>query len=353
MKIRDVDDAKTKNDYIVFRRCLYKGDSGYVCTAEFVVEMFLNGSTAFARSCFVRPIMAYGDRVVAECMLIHNPRLPLMQVAFFEAEPNQQEAVDLLLEEARKEAIRLGVERIIVGLNGHISYGVGILVEGFQKATFDSLYNKPYYKGYFSCLAEHESLTAYRGAIADVQKYFSSRDGGITVRRANFGQFRKEMELFRNLCDRTIGTTHLYFPTEESHFYELMKDMLPFLREENILFAESYGTPVGFLFWHPDYNMVLHGGRSYGIAGIGLNYLLKRRAIDTVKVNAIGVLREFRGSCALALIAEMNRYVKGKYCFVETNFVWDNNVESSKLTSHLLGDGCRRYEVYAEEVTRL
>ncbi len=93
--------------FLAFRRDLYAGDPGYSTTLEFAVENVLGQTSAFTRSCFVRPLLALEDgRVVAQCILVHDPALPLLQVAFFEALPERQAAVGALLDEARAEARR-------------------------------------------------------------------------------------------------------------------------------------------------------------------------------------------------------------------------------------------------------
>ena len=148
----------------------------------------------------------------------------------------------------------------------------------------------------------------------------------------------------RTLCEKTIAKTHLYFSTKPLHFYQLLKDMKPFLRSENLLFAEDgQGRDVGFLFWHPDFNCLLDAGREYSVAAIAARRFLYAKRMDTVKVNALGTLSN---AATFALIDAFRRYVQGKYTFVETNFVWDDNIRSSLLMKKILGAPHRKYEVY-------
>ena len=56
----------------------------------------------------------------------------MLQIGFFDAKHGQDEAVDLLINEAKGVAKSLNLEKIIVGLNGHVSYGVGILMDKFD-----------------------------------------------------------------------------------------------------------------------------------------------------------------------------------------------------------------------------
>ena len=304
-----------------FRRRLYDGDPGYSTTLEFAVESVLNRSTDFLRSCHLRPLLVtQRDEVVAQCVLVHDPALPILQVAFFEALPNQGDAVARLLDAAKEEARQRGLDRIVVGLNAHLSIGVGILVDGFQRASFDSAWNKSYYADYFEGL-QRMGLTAYCGSVSDVGRMLgrASRDAkleaagsAIAVRPIDLFDWESELEVFRVLCDATLGTTALSAPTQPGHFTALLGDLKPFLRPENLLFATIDGREVGFCFWHPDYNEILPTGRSVGLPGIAWRFVLRRSRIRTVILNALGVLPEYRGIATAALLTRMNKEIEGR-----------------------------------------
>lgn len=345
MKLTDITDSDGRKRYLAFRRRLYAGDPCYVSTSSFVLRELLCQTTPFARACRVIPVVVEEDgRVLAQAMLIAHPSLPALQVSFFEALEGQRRAVDLLLAEAERRAKNLGLTQVVIGLNAHISYGVGILAQGFShKNTFDSLYNKPWYAGYFQGLRK-DTLSTYRGEKKAAAARLPQISPRAEVRRSDLRQFYRETERMRALCERTIGRTHLYYPTREGHFYHLMKDLRPFLRDEHLLFAQNRaGEDVGFLFWHPDFNEMLSGGREHSLLSIGAAWLLKGSRITTAKLNAIGALSP---AVTVALLQEFDRLTGERYPWLETNFVWDNNLPSTRLNRHLLGEPHRKYEVY-------
>ena len=345
MRLTKITDARGQNRYLTFQRSLYAGDPCYVSTSSFVLRELLEQTTPFARACQVVPVMVEEDGcVLAQAMLIFHPSLPALQISFFEALEGQQRAVDLLLEEAKRQAKSLGLTRGVIGLNAHISYGVGILTEGFaHKNTFDSLYHKPWYTGYFRGLRK-DTLSTYRGEKKAAAERLPKASPRVEVCRSNVRQFYRETERMRVLCEQTIGRTHLYYPTGEGHFYHLMKDLRPFLRDEHLLFAQNRaGKDIGFLFWHPDFNEMLSGGREHSLLSIGAAWLLKRNQITTAKLNAIGALSP---AATVALLQEFDRLTGERYPWLETNFVWDNNLPSTRLNRHLLGEPHRKYEVY-------
>jgi hypothetical protein len=343
--------------YLDFRRKLYTGDSGYSTTAEFAVESVLDGSSAFTRSCFRRPLLIEQDgQILAQCILIEAPDLPALQVSFFEALPDQPIAVELLLAEARAVARDRNLDTIIVGLNAHLSIGVGILTDGFTRATFDSSWNKPYYADYFAGL-ERRGLTSYTGTVPEVLNRVASASrattdapGAVSIRKLNPAAWNKEMEVFRSLCDATLGTTPLYAPTQPGHFADLLGELRPFLRPENLLFATVDGRDVGFCFWHPDYNELLPTGRQLSTAAVAWRFATRRSQASTVVLNAIGVLDSHRGVATSALLAEVAKAIDGRFVRYETSFIWDANDPSIGLCRYLEGQPVRRYSVWLDHL---
>ena len=349
MQVRYLKKLREKRQFMRFRTELYKNDLNAFCTSEFVAEDLVFANTDFARECDISPVWVEEDgAIVAEAILVYNKKLPFVQVGLFEALPGKRDAALAIVDEAKKLAKSVGVKDVVIGLNGHISYGVGILSEGFEyKNSFDSLYNKPYYKDYFSHL-KRQTISTYKREKAEMEQYLAGDVGGYRVRQANLKDFYKEAELMRALCEKTIAKTFLYFPTEEGHFYQLMRDLRPFLKNENLLFAENErGEAVGFLFWHPDFNMMLKGGRGYSTLGLGLAYFTGASKITTAKLNAMGALSVRATSALLSAFSEV---LGQRFLHVETNFVWDNNIPSTLINERFFGKPHRKYEVYFDEV---
>lgn len=354
----DVTDRAGVRRYTNFRRALYAGDPGYSTTLEFAVESVLTGSTAFIRSCRVRPLLAtrHGE-VVAQCILVHDPALPALQIGFLEAIGDQQEAVEALLATARAEARSRGLQRIVVGLNAHLSIGVGILVDGFQRASFDSTWNKPGYGDYFSGL-ERQGLTSYFGSVPVVVERMAPASRGprpdavgrgLAVRPIDRRNWDRELETFRTLCDATLGKTPFYAPTRPGHFADLLGDLKPFLRPQNLLFAMAEGREVGFCFWHPDYNDILPTGRRLGVPAIAWRLALRRGRIRTVILNAIGVLPDYRAVATSALLSALAGEIDGQFDRYETSFVWDDNDASNGMGRYLGNQVLRRYAVWTQD----
>lgn len=349
--------AETKaqiKKYFRFVNELYKGDNGYVCTAKFNAQSLLYRRTGFAKSCFIQPAIVFdGEAICAVCTFIHNPKLPYLQIGLFEAKAGADEAVKLLIDKAKEIAIERNLEKIIVGLNGHLSYGVGILEENFDgKISFDSIYNKPYYKAFFEpYICGRETLCTYRAPIDAVLKKIEPLRArtAATVREANLKKFAAETEVLRRLCNRTLIKTSFYTPADSGHFTELMGGLKVFLHGGNLLFALNNGEESGFLFWHPDYNSMLCGGRDYNLLHIYIKAKKAFKKSGTFKINAIGSAGD-NPFITAALIAKVMEKAAPNYKFVETTFVWDNNLSSKSLTGRIFGEPYRKYGVYFIDV---
>lgn len=334
-----------------FRSDFYRDDALYVATEEFVTDMLLNKTSAFAKSLDVRTISVSEDgNRIAQCLYIVAPDTDFAQISHFDCPTERKDLAAAMIRTATSTAKKCGLKRIVAGLCGHLSYGVGILTETDLKNTFDTNYNKMHTAEFFKDFKITNTLSAYRCKLDDARSRLSAvtcNDGDLFVRDADFSKFKDECETLRKLCDATIGDTYLYAKTAEGHFYELLKELKVLLSGKNLLFLMRGNKEVGFVFWHPDFNCAVGAGRPLTKAAFALGFVFNKRKIDTVKLNAMGVLKDYRGKGTIALLRALEARTK-KYEFIETNFVWDNNIESTLINRRLLGGKCRKFAVYEE-----
>ncbi len=266
MQILECTTPRDRRLFVAFLHRMYRGNRCFKDTLTGIVRTFLRSSDTFTRQVVIRPLAVREQgQTLAQCMLIVSPALPVLQMGFFEALPGQQAAVDLLLKEARIEAQRRGISHVVIGLNGHVSYGVGILQDHFDDPiSFDSLYTPAYYPAYFAGKASRtRTLTTYIFDLTRMPippRILERIRTQFTFRTLEMRRFREEMLLFGDLCNRCLRQTPLYFDRDPQCLYELIADLRPFLKPEHLIFAMKGETPVGFVFWHPDLHEILPGG---------------------------------------------------------------------------------------------
>jgi hypothetical protein len=241
-------------------------------------------------------------------------------------------------------------------LNGHVAYGVGYLADAFNvPCPFDSIYTPDYYVAYWSPHAEAvHTLSTYRFDLSRARPpdaVLRRAHSRIQFRKMDTANFREEAILLGELANRYLADTYLYFERDPSDMYRLLKPIRPLLEAENLVFACREGREIGFLFWHPDFNEVIPGGRRNSALATGVRCLLGKNRIRSAKLNAVGVDRRYHGSSAvIGLLGELVRSCAGRYESVETNFVWDSNHKSRLLNKHFPHEEARHYKTFELEV---
>lgn len=314
---------------------------------------FLHKTDSFSRNCRVEPVLvSEGEHAVARAIMLRHPRLDALQLGYFEALPGKNEAVTLLLDLAAHLARKWGVGKVIVGMNGHLTYGVGFLKDRQDlPAVFSGAYSPEYYPDYFSGrgFVEHV-LTTYHidTAIFDPPKKLLDRAcSGISYRLIRLSDLEREMVILGDLFNKTLEKTRFYFHKDIRESYEMIRTIRPLLQNNNIIYAMKDGKEVGFAIWHPNFNEVMPGnGRIHPLLFFFRCKLLRGRIREFI-VNTIGVLPEYQSTGAsLGLINEVAKQVHGVYQGGETSFVWADNIKSTLFCRALCKNALRHYVVY-------
>jgi hypothetical protein len=108
------------------------------------------------------------------------------------------------------------------------------------------------------------------------------------------------------------------------------------IKEENLLFAEKDGKPIGFFLWYPDFNQLLKGHQQLGLKHV-LHYYFTR-TIDTFRFTEIAVLPEYKKSHAVqAMILYAIPYIrKSGIKYGEGGFIFEENTNSIVMTRRFL-----------------
>lgn len=325
-----------------------------------LAHSFLSGGDSFIRECTIscRFWQVQGsDR--AACLFVIHPDFPALQVAFLECHRDSTHLLATIVAEARREARNGGLPRVVLGLQGHVSYGIGFLVAPHHiPISFDSWYSPPWIAQALEIIPElhGHNLDAWRIDLREAHRQApflaratlrKSETDEIHIRPMDKRHFRRDALLLGELSNRCLAQTPWYFPKKPQAMMELLSEIRVFLRGENLLFAYRHGEAVGFLFWHPDYNEVLPGGRRTRLWEIAMRVIWGRNAIQNCKLNAIGIVPEQRTTLVLpALLNAFLHYAHPRFRFAETNFVWRDNVQSQLLNVNKMREHFRDYRVY-------
>jgi len=343
---------KQKQEYVNFIYKVYKCDGNYRDLNLLFVKNFLWQKDNHAKRCIVQPMIIKNDNdIKAVGTFVHSQDMKELHLSFLEFLPNAQKYLEELLRQGRIIAHSYGLKKIVIGINGHISYGLGILVGEDNEFEFNANYNPFYYaaelddlklikKKAYSYIYSLKTSIFNKDILDNVYKTYDFR----TMDKLNF---KKEMFLFGELCDKVMCETPYYSTKTKEEMYELMKQMKPLLKNEDIIFALKDGKEVGFIFIHPDFADFMTKTKVNPVI-----VFLKNRFQKANKIiyNIIGVLPEYQNtSLAIGLIHQTAKLCEG-YKKVVSSFVLEENVQSTKAC-RIFSQGIEReYNLYELEV---
>lgn len=342
-------------EYLRFVDTVYKDIPSYKNTTHTLLKLFLMGKGKLHKWADVDPVMIIkNNKIVAVCMYIHAHHYKqVLQIAFFEALPNEKEAVEFIISNGVSICKEKGISRIVVGLNGHVNYGLGLLADHFDSPLcFGSEYNPSYYIDYFNKFQSVEyTLTSFKGRMSNFnldryEKIVSRVCSNFTFRNIKFSDFKNDIKLYTDLNNKCFKTHPFYFKREYDEDYELFKDLKLFMKEENLIFVEKDGKPIGFLLWYPDYNELIPDGGKIGVTTLIKNKFQPKR-IEKFKIVEIGVLPKYHNTGAIVgLFNDCMKRTRNRYKYYETSWIFNMNFKSKSFGVKWADEEYKHYKVY-------
>jgi hypothetical protein len=320
---------------------VYQGNKNYRCTDRSIEQLLIQGPTVYHLHSEVLPYIIWdGNDTIGRFVLIKDKNLnDYLQVSFFEALPEQGNLLELIRTEARRRFP--GLNKIVVGINGHLNYGAGFLLNRFDEPPLFGLpYTMPYYPSYFSGL-EQKKMFSFRFRMDEYIRWAMSygapkKMDGLEVRFMDKRQLARESSIYTFLNNKAFATHPFWAERKDKEDLELFYPFRFLLQNENLIIAELNGKPAGFFLWYPDFNELLTSHRD-------LNFwdVLKFRSGKKIKVfrfTEIGVLPELQNtpvgfSLLMKSIPEFKR-CGFEYC--EGGFIFEENRGSMALVSRMI-----------------
>lgn len=320
---------------------VYSGNRYFKGTEASIEKMLLFSGSAFASHSSTKMfVFRDGNNNVARFALIHDFRLAdYIQVSFFDA---QEGLVGLFLL-IKRTIFKYFPQssKVVVGLNGHLNYGAGILLNRFDEApVFGIPYNPEYYADYFKDLHARK-MVSFRFSFdiyADwANSYSSERElKGLNVRFMDKRNIEAESKIYTQLNNQAFINHPYWANRDTAEDLELFKPFRFLLDNENLIIAEVNGKPVGFFLWYPDFNKLVSSQRDLNVFDVAKYRLGK--TIDTFRFTEIGIIPEYQGSTvALALISKaLPVLIKNGYKYCEGGFIFEENRPSMAFVQRIL-----------------
>lgn len=323
------------------------------------LKTILKGRAALSKTAFLEPVLVSDNgQTVAACVFAQVDRMPeVLQLACFEALEGQEEAVSLLVARGRTLARERGAEKLLIGLNFHVNYGLGILADHFDEVpTFGSAYHPAYIKDYFESLATETvsmltyeaDLDAFEVPVSERLQRRISRD--YRVEPADFRDLERTARIYTEINNAAFGKHRFYYKRRIDEDLELFREFKAFLKPENLLFLYFGEEPVGFMLWYPDFNQLMRPGETIGLK-TWLRWKLWPGRIDTMKIVELGVIPEHQSRGGVVRLFEACReMVRGRYKRCEAGWILSENAASRGFGERWADREGHHYKVFLIEV---
>lgn len=320
---------------------IYRGNPYFRGTEGSIETMLLHGKSAFQQHAEIKKfLLRDGNDVVGRFALIHDRHLPdYVQVAYFEAIEGLGDIWTTIKKAAKQQFPE--IKKAVVGFNGHLNYGVGILLNRFDEVPLFGLpYNPSYYADYFKTLYCHRmysfrfTMEAYQ--IWADQYNLQRQVEGLQVRFMDKSQIKKESAIYTLLNNQAFAHHPFWSDRQNEEDLELFYPFRFLLDNENLIIAEVHDRPVGFFLWYPDFNQLVSGARDLNLWDF-LRYRTGKRP-DTFRFTEIGIIPEFqRSPVAYALISKsLSVLLKQGYQYCEGGFIFEENKASMAFVKRIL-----------------
>ncbi len=360
MKLTIADHKKEENQFLKFRKSLYKNGKAYIDNNYFMIREVFRKQTSFINGKDIYPVNVRRDgRIVSQGIIVYSKDLPdYIQLCFFESLPDQQDAVKLLVNQAVEIGKNKGCKKIVIGLNGHVNYGLGLLNSHYDTVnSFSSTANPRYYHDYFRSMdfsaIKMNTYIIHKidNRLDNYQKLIEKLNRTYTFRTFNKKSFVHDAKIYTDLNNRTFINHRYYYRRTYREDIEMLKELFLFMKEDSLIFAFQGEKPVGFIMWYPDFNELGKKGDIFGAKHFVKNIFFSRR-IKTAKIMEYGILDENRRSgLALGLVNQI--FVNLKHYHItraETSWILDENKDSNSVCQAICDSGYKDYISYEKDI---
>lgn len=354
--------------YVDFGQNVYRDVPQWVPPDSHHLVSLLSGEGGFGPETKIQPFLVEDrGRTLATVTAVTNEsynerwKERLGHLVFFEALPNQNDAVQALLRAAEDwfrerecQAIRL---TMLPGMQ------MPLTIDAYDEVpTVFHTYNPVYYHSYiknggfrtecgvvqYQVSFTPELTERYRGMVQQAE------NAGVSLRTWNFDRMQAENETFSNLFNETFANHFGFMNVPAEVMSGLTVGLKDLLIADFTLFAEIDGATVGFVYSLPDLNRVFHSMKGKAIDEHLEEFQRLAQEIDHGVLLIIGVQKSQRGhgvNLALAARSYLAMIERG-YKTASYTVVMDDNWPSRRTAEKLGARVTRNFNLYRKDFVK-
>lgn len=313
-----------------------------------------------------------GDKVVGTIAAFTNELYNEFQetndgfFGFFEV-LEDPEAAEALLSTAVEWSKTAGHDSVIGPAQFSTNDELGLLIEGFNdRPRILMTYNPPRYQAYIESFGFEKAmdLWAYSLNLAHFEENMPDKlirvvekirtRKNFRIRSINMKKFDEEVEKFKIIYNKSWERNWGFVPFTDAEIDRLAESLKPILDPSIVFFVELDGEAIGFGLSLPDLNQPLHLAYPTptsleALTMVKLAWHWKvRRKVDWLRVFALGVIPEYRGSGvdALIYIETAKAALRRGYKWAEMSWILENNEMINRSSKLMGGKIYKTYRMY-------
>lgn len=367
MHVKKLSTSEELESYVDFAREVYRDNPYWVPADKHHLVNLLAGNAGFGKQSEIQPFAVGSDsRWLATIAAVHdedydrhwNERMG--HLLFFEALPDQNEAVEALVSRACEWLRERGCKTARLSLLPGMQLPLTIDAYDTVPTAFHT-YNPPYYHSYVKNCAfvTERGVVQYQvqftPELAERYRQMVKRatDSGVVVRSWDFEHLEEETAAFAPLFNETFNSHWGFMNLPEAVLRGLTVEFKDFLIPEFTGFAEVDGEKVGFVYSFPDLNQALHPMRDKDVGENLAEFQQRFSEIDHGVLLIIGVKKDSRGrgiNLALAAHSYLGMIDRG-YKTASYTVVMDDNWPSRRTAEKLGARVTKSFNVYRKELS--
>jgi GNAT superfamily N-acetyltransferase len=374
LKITAVQDATELMSFISFPWQVYKDNPYWVPPLISERKEFLDKQHSpffeHAKGDFF--VARRGEKIVGTIAAFTNELFNQFQemnagfFGFFEV-LDDPEAAQALLSKAMDWCKSAGHDSVIGPAQYSTNDELGLLIDGYNdRPRILMTYNPPRYQAYIESFGFEKAmdLWAYSIDLPDFEKNMPEKllrvvekirtRKNFQIRTINMKKFDEEVEKLKGIYNNSWERNWGFVPFTDSEIDRLAKSLKPLLDPNVVFFVELEGKAIGFGLSLPDLNQPLHlayptpkGIEALTMAKLAWHWKVRGK-VDWLRVFALGVLPEYRGSGvdALMYVETARAAVRRGYKWAEMSWILEDNEMMNRSIQMMGGEIYKTYRMY-------